>query len=219
MHRGSAKELLKDLQSQGNIIHGHNILDKRHKPKVSTLEELMGWVRNKIEGITGVHSWDVLNEVMGNFPDDWLLAVLEEMRKLQPDSLLLWNEYALKNRDYWDRLIQLAAIAKSHGLLDGVGIQRHINLRGKLPYSEVLKPAYSLECHLKSWVNERRLSYEINRIHELGLLCHISEVSICCFPWQRSVAQRFLERLIEISRNNDAWKLTLWGSPAIKEIS
>lgn len=216
VQRNNVSRLLEELQRQGKIVHGHNILDKRHKPKFQNLEELLDWVRNKVSGVSGVHAWDVLNEMLGIFPDSWLLAVLEEMRTLQPNALLFWNEYALKNRDYWNQVMRLAEIAKQRGILDGIGIQRHIDLRGKLPYSAVTKPAYALECHLKSWVTERRLTHEINRIHELGLLCHISEVSIVCFPWQKENGQSFLEQLIEIGKQNDIWKLTLWSAPVIK---
>lgn len=208
--------LLADLKEQGKVINGHNILDKRRKPKARTLDGVLDYVHEKVGSTPGVNSWDVLNEVVGVWPDQWLLAVLSEVRKLQPDSLLFWNEYALKNRHYWNRLIRLAAIAKNLNILDGIGIQRHIDLRGKLPYSSMLRVVYGPQCHLKSWVNERRLSYEINRIHSLGLLCHISEVSITCFPTQLEGAQMFLNKLIEVAELNNVWRLTYWSSPVIK---
>ena len=140
------------------------------------------------------------------------------MRTEQPDTLLFWNEYALKNRRYWDEVIRFAKVAQCHGLLDGVGIQRHIDLRGKLPYSPVLKPVYATECHLKSWVNEKRLTYEIDRIHHLGLKCHISEVSILCYPWQKDVPQQFLDKLMATANKAGVWKLTLWTYPIIQEV-
>ncbi|WP_250565062.1 endo-1,4-beta-xylanase [Adonisia turfae] len=217
--RNHVDSLLEELKLQGKVVHGHNILDKRYRPKVQDLEELLSWVRTKVLGVSGIHSWDVLNEMLGIFPDRWLLAVLEEMRNLQPNSLLFWNEYALKNRDYWNQVMQLAEIAKQRGILDGLGIQRHIDIRGKLPYSAVTKPAHALECHLKSWTTEKRLVHEINRIHELELLCHISEISIVCFPGQEDVAQSFLDSLIRIAEKAGSWKATMWGVPIIKVIA
>ncbi|MEM9805860.1 MAG: endo-1,4-beta-xylanase [Cyanobacteria bacterium P01_D01_bin.56] len=212
-------ELLAELQEQGKQIHGHSVLCKRAKFPRSSLSELLGYVEVKVAHVAGVHSWDVLNEILGIIPANWILAVLEKMRKLQPDSLLFWNEYALKNRRYWDEVIELAAISKTKGLLDGIGIQRHIDLRGKMHVTAMARPFASVQSHLKSSVADRRLEHEIDRIHELGLLCHISEVSIECFPWQTANAQKLLDRLMAIAEKKDVWRFTTWTHPVIKEIA
>ncbi len=208
--------LLGKLKRQGKKIHGHNVIDNRGSLRGADMQTLLNHASLKMASVEGVDSWDVLNEVIGflsHLDDSWPLKVLEKARELQPDSLLFLNEYALKNKEYWEKVVKLAAIAKRHGLLDGVGIQRHIDLRGKLIYSNVTKPFYATECFFKSWVNTKRLAYEVGRIQDLGLLCHISEVSIKCHPWQERNAHDFLDRLTKDCKKLNVWKFTYWGEP------
>jgi GH35 family endo-1,4-beta-xylanase len=221
-HVNKTQSILSLLAKEEKIVHAHSLIDKRNSYRFTNIEGMRDYLKNKISSIENVHSWDVLNEVIWAFkymPDDWYLYALEECRQLQPNSLLFWNEYAIKDVEYWDVLMQKAEIAKERGLLDGVGIQRHVDLRGKLRYSFVTRPFHEAECFLKSWVHNTRLEQEIDRIHDLGLLCHLSEVSFCIKEGQQKVANNFLEKLKEIAERKDIWRFTYWGYPYIKVVN
>ena len=208
-------DVARSLKEQGHTLKGHPLIHKRKAPPKQALTTLPFYLDAKIEGFEDlIDEWDVLVEVRGlwrHIPG-WKYKACEHMRKRCPNAKLWLNEYALKNKEYWDSTMTLAQHLAQAKLIDGVGIQIHIDLRGpwrRLPNVAQLTsrtkgklPRWAKACdygqsHIRSMLTDRRMAKEIGRIHKLGLDAQISELSVTGFSDQTQLCGELEQRIVD----------------------
>lgn len=212
--------VIEELKSKGKILHGHPLIFKRITPPTLSEDELKPYLLNKVSGFESlIDHWDVLDESDGflsHLGDDWRLKALEVVRTKCPNAKLWINEYAIQNRTYWDRTIEFAEKAANEGLLDGVGIQQHLDIRGMKAVTKMVRTFAKERLNLSAVTPLGRLEKEVKRIHDLGLLSRISEISIMRSKFQKSSAESILSGLIDKATELDCESLTYWDFPVIK---
>ncbi len=98
-----------------------------------------------------VHSWDVVNEAIGDqnneylrdsvwaklLKDDFIVEAFRYTHELDPDALLLYNDYHLHQKWRRDRMVRIVDNLRQHGApIAAIGIQGHYNL-DDVPYGEL----------------------------------------------------------------------------------
>lgn len=195
---------------------GHYVLSKRDAYSFAELSDLTFFVSETFRRYQGlIDEWNILNEILNDgevcrdiFSDpDWPLHACEAARKAAPDALLWYNEYALRDKVYWTGVISLAE--RLDGLIDGVGIQIHTDLRGSTGLKGHAKFFSYGRPFLQSMVTEKRLKAQCDRIRDLGLKIHLSEVSIRANDKQKEAQKKLYARYLKMGEEM-ADRFTYW---------
>lgn len=145
-------------------------------------------VATQVEHFRGqVYAWDVVNEAIADEPDKvlrencWLRALgpsyiprlFEFAHQADPDALLFYNEYNIVHPEKRDRLACYLRQLLDDGVpIHGVGIQSHMTL---LAPHQIDEPTADYG---------RLLAEAIECFAGLGLIVHLTELDISCYPYQ-----------------------------------
>ncbi|MEM9479803.1 MAG: endo-1,4-beta-xylanase [Verrucomicrobiota bacterium] len=125
--------------------------EKEVSPEV-LMARMKTHIRTVVERYRGrVHSWDVVNEAIGTqsdeylrdsvwanlLNDDFIVEAFRYTRELDPESVLIYNDYNLHEpwrRERMERLVRKLQAANAP--IDAIGIQGHFNLN-QVPFEEL----------------------------------------------------------------------------------
>ncbi|MGK3967499.1 endo-1,4-beta-xylanase [Sorangium sp. So ce118] len=216
------------------------------------IERMRNHITNVMTHFRGrVSAWDVVNEaITGNKEDgedagedlslvqswgyrnsewykiggeDYILEAFRAARAADPDAKLFYNDYWNYLDDKREAIISMIEKLKSEGLIDGVGLQCHLNIepaQGKLTNQTVHQTVENLEKEIKAYA-------------ALGLEVHITELDVSMYTrdygssdeskWYRTEAEltdalkdkhaaRYKE-FFDMFRRNSALigNVTFWG--------
>lgn len=140
--------------------------------------------------------WDVINEAISDDPnqetkpspwdkiDDYIYKAFVAAHEANPKAVLFYNDYNAESAAGWSKTKSDKVYNLVKGLLDrgcpvhGVGLQAHIEV------------SYSDEM-LKG------IRENIQRLHDLGLVVHITELDIKCNSQRKCTDSDWTEQLLE----------------------
>lgn len=116
------------------------------------MERMRTHIRTVVERYKGrVQSWDVVNEAIGGredeylrdsvwanlLEDDFIVEAFRYTHELDPDALLIYNDYHLHQKWRRDRMERIISKLREAGApIDAIGIQGHYNL-DEVPFEEL----------------------------------------------------------------------------------
>lgn len=209
LHTGSSDEyrpVIERLKNEGRTLLGHVVVTKRSAPIFSGIDELEAFIKQRISGYQGlIDEWDVLVEVVGSrrfdrLPPDWTKHALSVVRKGYPEAKLWLNEYAIKDDAYWDQVLSLGQSLLGEGL-DGIGVQCHVDLRGKLRLPKRARAFDFGAARLVSLMPAPKVQDALDRIKGLGLEARLSEVSVRANASQRRAQMAAYERFGKVANS------------------
>lgn len=217
-------ELSQELTRRGFLVHAHRFFCKRDRiPFEEALNErdaiskLQTLVRTNVAAVAHCHSLDIFNEIihgywlvkslpwLANVGQDWMRIVLTTARETAPGLKLYWNEYALKNSDYWDFLYRRCRPLAEEGLLDGVGIQIHSRLdhwwkEGQTLLGPDFYPSFS----------RAKFNRQADRFKWLGLEVRVSECSVVSRPGRDGGKAKLYQNYFDYATKTEADAFILW---------
>ena len=145
-------------------------------------------VTTQVEHFRGqVYAWDVINEAIADEPGTvlrdscWLRALgpsyfpklFEFAHQADPEALLFYNDYNIVYPEKRDRLAGYLRQLLDDGVpIHGVGIQSHMTLLAPHQIDEPAQDYGGL------------LAEAIECFADLGLLVHLTELDMSCYPYQ-----------------------------------
>jgi endo-1,4-beta-xylanase len=172
-----ADKIVEFALNHGMRVRGHTFVWHQALPDwltggTWTRDELIKILQDHIAAEAGhfkgkVFAWDVVNEAMDDSDSIWLNGIgpdyveiaFRAARQADPDALLFYNDYGAEGMNgKSDVVYDLVKDLKAKGLVDGVGLQMHLNDPAGLTRAE--------------------LEENMRRLGDLGLVVHITELDV-----------------------------------------
>jgi len=178
-------ELVDFAEANDMTIRGHTLLWHQCMPSWFsngdyTRDEAIDIMRDHIMTVVGryqgrIRYWDVVNEGIGDnsqiretpwqqfIGDDYMDFAFQFAHEADPDAILFYNDYGAEGMNAKSNAIyELVSDMVSRGIpIHGVGLQGHFTVGDS-----------------RNWVSPSNLNANINRLGELGLEVHITELDI-----------------------------------------
>lgn len=208
-------ETAQALKNQGATLLGHPLTHKDCSPRRFTLDQIPGYLDAKITGFEDiVDHWDVAVESL-NFWDylpDWHFTAFEHMRKRCPKAKLFINEYAILDPIHWQRTLALVERLNERGLIDGVGIQIHTELRRFQKAGPFASPVEHVHCKLRSAFTKELLKLYVDEIKAMDLIAHVAELSVTGHDVSGDTIEKIFKRTMAAANEAGIDKTVIWGN-------
>ena len=173
------------LKVRGNCLLWHHAVPPWLEQAILTKDECWKWVEAYLRAVVGryrgkVFAWDVVNEMVADsdsvlrnsfwkqsLPSDFLARAFRTVREADPDAVLCWCDYGVKDQDKWNAIADIASDLKQSGVpIDAISFQLHSNT----------PPPYPL-------LSPRAVERQLQRFKSLGFEIHCPEIVVWNSRW------------------------------------
>lgn len=210
-------------RENGMEVHGHNFVWHWQSrdflflgSREDTLQKLGEHMKKVAERYPDITTFDVLNEAIDDkhglylretkwlekLGEEYIRDVFALARKINPKWKLIYNDYNEYVPEKQDKIIKLVSALKSEGLIDGIGMQAHLNIES--PTADEVKRCFERYAALDLPMRVSELDVSL-----FGFDDHSTDITAERISRQEALYIEYFRTCMEYKQLVDS--VTFWG--------